>query len=248
MTKKDVAIVQSMQELSAQVQNDYKDIVAGIQSKVGLPSGNAIRITQDKKFTLPDGTKTGGPISVIIVGFTSRNVYYTGAYNANNIVPPDCYAEGDNPASLVASADADMVQADTCAECPMNQFGSAQNGKGKACQNQRIVAVLPAGEPNAEIMTLRVSPSAIQGFDAYVRQLADKYNVPPFAVVTQVSFDTKETYAKLIFSDPTPNPLYKEVGDRAAECIPMLKANFTPATEPSTSTVTAAPVRGKGRR
>lgn len=242
MSDSQITTIQTMKELQAQVSAEYADIVQGIQSKVGATSGNSIKLTQNKKFILPDGTETNGPIDVVIVGFTSRNVYYASAYRAGNIAPPECYAEGDNPSNMIPSPNADQIQAETCNECPMNQFGSA--GSGKACANQRILAVLPADAPDAEIMLLKVSPSAIGGFDKYVRTLADKYKVPPFAVITQVSFDDSVDYAKVMFSDPVPNKDFKAFAERADEVPALTAANFLPAQ----TTTAAAPVRGKGRR
>lgn len=244
MASQELALA-AMQDLSAAVQSEYKGIVDGIKDKIGAPSGNTIRLTQSKKFVLPDGMESDGPLDVVIVGFTSRNVYYSGQFNPNNITPPDCYAEGDNPSNLVPSEKAEMIQADNCNECPMNQFGS--NGNGKACQNQRIIAVLPAGKPDAEIMTIRVSPSAIKGFDNYVDSLATKYKVPTFAVTTQVSFDPKTTYAKLIFDNPAPNADFKAFGERREDATPVMVANFAPAT-PATLGPAGGAKRGAGRR
>lgn len=241
--KKDVALATSMNDLAAAVSQEYKDVVAGIKDKIGSGTSTAIRLTQDKHFELPNGLKSAGPLDVVIVGFTSRNVYYHQAYNPGNITPPDCFAEGDNPSAMVPSEQADMQQANNCNECPMNQFGPS--GSGKPCQNQRIIAVLPAGEPDADIMTIRVSPSAIGGFDKYIAGLADKYKVPPFAVVTQVSFDSKVAYAKLQFGSPVPNPDFKQFAARADETVSLMAANFPKATE-ATSDNTPPP-RGKGR-
>jgi hypothetical protein len=245
MASTELSLSQSMQDISASIQSEYKDIMDGIQAKLSAPSGNTIRLTQNKKFVLPDGVESDGPLDVVIVGFTSRNVYYSGQFNPNNITPPDCFAEGDNPSLMAPSDKAEMKQAEDCNECPMNQFGS--NGNGKACQNQRIIAVLPVGKPDAEIMTIRVSPSAIKGFDNYVSGLNTKYKVPPFAVVTQVTFDPSTTYAKLMFGNPIPNPEFKAFADRAVETPQHLAANFVPAASATLGPAGGA-VRGKGRR
>jgi len=243
MASKEIAAVQSMQELQAAVQGEYKEMIEGIQSKLGAPAGNAIRITQNKKFVMPDGVETGGPIRAVIVGFTSRNVYYSGQYNPNAITSPDCYAEGDNPSALVPADDVETMQSEDCNSCPMNQFGS--NGNGKACKNQRIVALLPPDDSDADIMTISVSPSALKGFDTYISKLATMYKVPAFAVSTEISFDPNETYAKVVFSNPEPNAAFKAYGDRSEEALTAVKASFAPAAETAANT---PPVRGKGRR
>lgn len=245
MASTDLTTAQSMQEIAKAVQSQYKDIVDGIQSKVGAPSSNTIRITQNKKFVLPDGTETAEPIRAVIVGFTSRNVYYAGAYNAGNPTSPDCYAEGDNPATLAPSGDVEMKQADDCKSCPMNMFGSASNGAGKACKNTRVVALLPPDDSGADIMTISVSPSAIKGFDSYISKLASMFGVPPFAVTTEIGFDPKESYAKLTFSNPEPNADFTQFGDRSEEAATAIKANYLMASNDSAP---APQNRGRGRR
>ena len=56
-------------------------------------TGSAIRTTQDKQFVLPDGTKTPGPLELVIVDFTSKNAFYPGAFDPKNITPPACFVK-----------------------------------------------------------------------------------------------------------------------------------------------------------
>lgn len=221
------------------IQDALKAQAAAVSDKVAPASGNSIRVTQDKQFLLPDGTKTPGPLELVIVDFTSKNSFYEGAYDPKNISPPACFAIGTNPLKLVPSKNAPVAQATDCASCPMNQFGS--NGTGKACKNSRVLAVLPPdADENTPLWLLATSATANKGFDGYVGGVARVFQMPPVGVVTTVGFDPNETYAKLVFSNPQPNANVADHFARQEEAKAML------AVEPDTSSyVKAPPPRGK---
>lgn len=205
--------------------------------------GNAIRVTQDKQFILPDGTKTPGPIELVIVDFTAKNAFYEGAYDPKSIVPPACFAIGTNPLKMTPSKNSPIPQALDCQGCPMNAFGSA--GDGKACKNARMLAVLPPdADEDTPLWILSTSPTANKGFDSYVTSVARVFQTPPIGVVTTVSFDPNETYAKLVFSNPQPNT---QVGVHFAR---QEEAKILLTVEPDVSKfVSKAPVRkAAGRR
>lgn len=204
--------------------------VAALENKTAPPSGVAIRITQDKQFILPNGIKTPGPLELVIVDFNSQNKYYTDSFDPKNILPPVCFAIGDSPTTLVPSTNSPERQADTCAACPMNQFGSAPKGEGKACKNTRVLAVLP-GDADADtpLWTLSVSPTSNKVFDGYVKDIARQFQVAPYGVITTVAFDPNVTYASLTFGDPHPNQQLEVAFGRRAEAATLLK------TEPDVS-------------
>ena len=201
-----------------------------LKNKTVPASGNSIRVTQDKQFILPDGTKTPGPIDIIIVDFCTVHSLYSGAFDPKNITPPVCFAIGDNPGSMVPSANSPEKQSDGCTACPMNQYNTASIGAGKACKNTRKLAVLP---PDASmddpLWTLSVSATALKGYDAYVNSIARQFQVPPYGVITSVSFDPNQTYGTLIFSDPRPNENVEIAYARRAEAAEAL------AVEPDVS-------------
>ena len=227
------------------IQDQLRAQAAAVSEKTAPASGSAIRITQDKQFILPDGTKTPGPLELVIVDFTSKNSFYEGSYDPKNITPPACFAIGTNPLKLVPSANAPLSQSTDCTSCPNNQFGSA--GAGKACKNSRVLAVLPPdATADTPLWTLTTSPTANKGFDAYVKSVANVFQMPPVGVVTTVSLDENQTYATLTFGNAQPNENVGEHFARQNEAKEML------ATEPDVSGfVKAPPARGgkpAGRR
>lgn len=220
------------------IQDQLRAQAAAVSERTAPASGNSIRVTQDKQFLLPDGTKTPGPLELVIVDFTSKNMFYEGNYDPKNITPPACFAIGSNPQKLVPSENAPLGQATDCASCPNNQFGSA--GTGKACKNSRVLAVLPPdADENTPLWTLTTSPTANKGFDAFVTSVSRIFQMPPVGVVTTVGFDENETYAKLTFGNAVPNENVGAHFARQEEAKTML------AVEPDVSGfVKAPPARG----
>ena len=162
-----VAVKKPVSSAVVSIQEQLKAQVAAMAGKIAPPSGINIRITQDKKFQLPDGSKVEGPLDLVIVDFVSRNTFYEGTYDPNNITPPTCFAIHPELKQMAPSENSPIKQSDDCASCPMNQFGSS--GKGKACKNGRMLAVLPPdADADTPLWLLQVSPTALKGFDGFV--------------------------------------------------------------------------------
>lgn len=175
-----------------------------IQRRIAAPSGDRIRFNANRAFITPDGFE-GETLEVVIVDFMSSNLFYDGPFDRDNPQPPGCFAIGAEPTLLVPSPNSPNKQADTCSVCPNNQFGSAQNGKGKACKNTRLLALMPAEalEKNGEdapIWILSVPPTSLKAFDSYVQTLASRHKTVPVGVITQISLDPSNTFASPRFT------------------------------------------------
>lgn len=185
--------------------------------------GKSIRIGQDKSFTLPDGTKTREALQLVIVDFVSRNEFYEGTYNKDEITPPVCFAINPEPKQLAPSDNSPAKQNDICGTCPQNQFGSSPTGSGKACKNTRLLAVLPPdADDDTEIWTLKVSPTAIKAFDGFVAGVNRAFQLPPVGVVVTVGFSDAKDFPSLEFTDPMPNENVAVHFSRQEEALEML--------------------------
>lgn len=210
------------------IQEQLRQEAAGIQNRLGAPGGDVIQVTQDKHFKMPDGTKHPGPLTAVIVDFVSGNFFYEGMFDPNNITPPACFALGVSPTTLSPSDNSPVKQASECASCPMNQFGS--DGKGKACKNTRLIALLPVdADDDTPLQILKVSPTAIKAFDAYIASVARATGMPPIGVTTDIYFDDKVSYASLRFGNPQQNVGLEAMIGRREEARKRL------LTEPDTS-------------
>ena len=177
--------------------------LAALGDRTSPAGGDKVQLKNDKTFNLPDGTKVS-ELEVVIVDFIATNNFYEGAYDKDNIQPPACFAIGQVISQMVPSDNSPVKQSDACATCPMNQFGSA--GNGKACKNMRRLAVLPSdADADTPLYVLDVSPTGLKSFDGYVKSVAAKFGVLPIGVVTTISMDPNVDYPSLRFGDPQPN-------------------------------------------
>ena len=177
---------------------------AEISKRISAPTGDRIRFNMNKAFITPDGME-GEALEVVIVDFVSSNLFYDGPFDRDNPQPPGCFAIGTEPSLLVPSPSSPNKQAETCSSCPNNQFGSANNGKGKACKNTRLLALVPASaldnpKEEAPIWILSVPPTSMKAFDTYVGTLAAKHRTVPVGVVTSITLDTANSWASPRFN------------------------------------------------
>lgn len=137
----------------------------------------------------------GNKLDVVIVAHTTEYALYEGKYDPNNPQPPVCYAFGKDEESMVPHEKAAKPQAENCATCPMNAWGSdPEGGKGKACKNTRRLALLPAdcvnnpdGIADAEEIYVKLPVMSIKNWAMYVNNVAAQYKRPPFGVITTIS-------------------------------------------------------------
>ena len=113
---------------------------------------------------------------------------------------PDCMsADGVTPLHGCKAQ-----QADYCATCPQNAWGSRINpltgAKGKACMDGKRLAIVPASNLSGDMFQLAVPPASLKDYGLFARQL-NQLN-PPVAyndVVVRISFDTDVSFPKLKF-------------------------------------------------
>lgn len=192
-------------QLPVNYQEQLAREAAEIAKRIAAPTGDRIRFNSNRSLITPDGSE-GETLEVVVIDFLSTNLFYDGPFDRDNPQPPGCFAIGAEPSLMVPSPNSPNRQAETCSSCPNNQFGSAPNGKGKACKNTRVLAVLPPeADETTPLWLLNVSPTAIKGFDGFVGAVQRTFEMPPIAVVVEVDFNPAETFASLTFSNPQPN-------------------------------------------
>lgn len=192
--------VQSLAEIQEQIRKEAELLSGRIQSG----GGDKVILTKQKTFKLPDGSESEGPLSVVILDFVSRNDFFDRPYDPTNIVPPACFAIGDDPRTLVPDELSPAKESEACKGCPNDEFGS--KGKGKACSNQRLLAVTaPDGDSSTPIYVIKVPAGSIKAFDAYAASIKAQFGTLPIGVVTDVYFDKTKDFQSLLFGNPTPN-------------------------------------------
>lgn len=217
-------------------------IAEALAKRIAAPSGDKIRVSQFKTFRMPNGQETGEPIQAVIVDFVSQNSYYPDGFDKDDMVPPTCFAINAEPSLLSPSPNSPEKQSDTCHSCPHNQWGTGPRGKGRACKNSRVLAVMPADAgPDTPIWVLQVSPTGIKPFDDYTRSLISK-KIAPIQLVTEIGFDPEVDYPSLRFR--AVRPLAANEFPMFMEKVPAAQARLL--TEPDTTKREAPPPKAKG--
>jgi hypothetical protein len=136
------------------------------------------------------GASLGNTIDVVVAGAIYDRAYYPGSFG--DAKTPACYSFSKDGVGMVPHPDVQDKQADSCDACPMNQFGSARVGKGKACREYRRLALISADNlqasevPEATIGLFKVPPTSMRGYGEYVRSIAEVHKRPPWAMITEI--------------------------------------------------------------
>ena len=193
------AVAKAAPKGGALVSGDQSEALAKLRARLMAPTGDKIKIS-NKQFKLPGGDVLDF-LDVVIVDFVYYNVYYEGAFDSNNIMPPNCFAIAEEPKTIAPSNNSPDKQCESCAGCWANEFGSS--GKGKACQNRVLMAVLPT-DANEEtpFAILDISPTAVKGFSSYLQSVVRGFQKMPYEVVTHIECNPATKHDVAIFSEP----------------------------------------------
>jgi hypothetical protein len=110
-----------------------------------------------------DDSDTVKEFSAVILHHHTLNCYYKTKYTGGNN-PPDC-GSFDGIIGI-------GTPGGECKSCPLNQFGSADEGKGKACKNRRRIYVLREGELFPLLLSLPTG--SLKEFTKYIKKLLSK--------------------------------------------------------------------------
>ncbi len=90
----------------------------------------------------------------------------------------------------------------TCATCPLNVYGTAIKGKGKACKNMRVLYLLRSGEYLP--LQLNLPPTSIKPFREFMSRAFTLRNRASWGSLVEIKLkresNGKETYSVCTFS------------------------------------------------
>lgn len=212
------------------------EIAAAMEASSG---GGQFFSIQGGQLTWQDNPMPGNEMAVVILDHIFENTFYEDAYDPDNPAPPSCFAFGRNDKEMephIIVREADNQMADACDGCEMNEWGSADTGRGKACKTTRRLAMIPAGNfdkngdfemiddpefyAKAQIGYMKLPVTSINGFASFVKQVAGTLKRPPFGIFTRVYVqpDPKTQY-KVFFEplDSIPDELASVIMERNEE-------------------------------
>jgi hypothetical protein len=148
-----------------------------------------------------DGDGPADNIEVVIVKAAENlsKIWYEKQYTPGSTTPPDCFSTN----GITPDPASPKLQNNMCKPCRWNQFGTANNGKGKACMDSKRLAVVPAGDLHNEIhggpMLLRVPATSLTPLKQYGINL-DAYGIKSACMVaTRISFNPEKEHPEFVF-------------------------------------------------
>jgi hypothetical protein len=174
--------------------------------------GASMLSTRSGQLMLGEQAMPGNQLAVIVVDAYPINTYYGERFDESRPMPPICYAAARPGAALGPhpSMQADPYfrwQHAQCEGCPLNEWGSAAQGRGKACQNRRQLMLIPAGHyvprrgsrdmdldlitdprqlATADAVGLRLPVTSVENWAVYVNLLATQERRPPEGAITRI--------------------------------------------------------------
>jgi len=142
-----------------------------------------------------DGQDLGDTLEVVILDSVLEDAYYgpDGDYDPDHPKSPICFAigeRGQKQKDLVPHPDSPEPQAESCAVCPWNKFGSAERGKGKANKNIVRMAVLAVDDLGdidaAEPRIIKVPVTSVKHWSGYTQGISDVKHSDPIKVLTEL--------------------------------------------------------------
>jgi hypothetical protein len=197
----------------------------------------------------------GNNVAAIIVSARLHNAFYPDEFNPSKPTNPSCFAFGVDEAAMAPHDQcmkADTAECDLCAQCAKNEWGSADKGKGKACSNGRRLALISAGvfdnqgrfqaldDPkhfaDTSIGYLKVPPTSLKGYAAFVKNVALNLKRPPHGVFVKISVvPDQASQMKVTFESLglVPNSIMGEVMARHKEAEGLIEFPYAPYVETS---------------
>lgn len=218
-----------------------------------------------------DNPLPNNEMAVIILDGILENVFYGQKYDPDNPQGPACFAFGREEKSMAPHnivVENQNSQAESCAECPMNEWGSAETGRGKACRNTRRLAMIPAGtfhdgkfKPFTEaeqfestvITYMKLPVTSVKSYASFVKQIAAALRRPPHAIFTRIAVRPDATSQFKVNFEPlssVPNDLLEVIMARHKEAVSMIEFPYAAFEEREAPVLkrgakAAMPARGK---
>jgi hypothetical protein len=200
-------------ELSAGVQTGFP--IMGYKGKVW-----SVRYRGDvTQLMRSDGDGPVNSIEVVILkasGVLSK-IFYKDGYVEGSTEAPDCFSTN----GVTPDQQSKARQANTCAACPMNAWGSritSAGKQGKACSDSKRMVIVPLSDMRNEVyggpMLLRIPAASLNDLAQFGNKLASLH-YPYNAVAVRIAFDPAEAYPKFKFS--AIRPLTDDEADLALE-------------------------------
>lgn len=138
-------------------------------------------------------------------------------HGTNGYWPHPMDSEDKNP--ICSSVDGKMGIGDPggpCVSCELNAFGTADDGKGKACKNMRSLYLLQSGELMPIVLNL--PPTSLKGFNAFMNAAFLTRGRAAYSAVIEISLKRENN------GNPYSVATFRKVYDFVGEDLAHIKA------------------------
>lgn len=184
--------------ISADVADIINEELDGLGSlsfdRIKIPAGGAtmFEVPGDD----PENPECEKELVGVIVDHHAMNCYWKDAYSGENTAP-DCVSMDGK-----TGVEKETGEIRNCAECPLNEYGSGENGS-KACKNAHRIFLLR----DNEVLPLMLSlpPTSLNNFKNYLLRSIVLKHIRCCDAVTKITLQKDKnaggiTYSKAVFS------------------------------------------------
>ncbi|OQA02995.1 MAG: hypothetical protein BWY69_00726 [Planctomycetes bacterium ADurb.Bin401] len=140
-----------------------------LQLPIGAPLPQARIMRESPQFEMPDGSFQK-ELTGHIIYYTNSNAYYSAAFGEGDTSIPDCFSSNG-----ISPDGGSNQQSKFCRECLLNQFGSGNDKRAKACINLIRLYLLLDGDILPTL--IKAPPSSLGKRDSLMRWLTSAPNI-----------------------------------------------------------------------
>ena len=206
------------------LQSQATDVLEAVKENIGndrITDRDLDRITVPSQgglnWTVPtlEGEDSAKTLDGIIVHWTSPRAYWATGLEVGGNSPPDCSSHDGETGYGQPGGE--------CFSCPLNQWGSAEGGGGKACKEKRMLFLLRASDLLP--IVIQAPSTSIQPVKKYLLRLASQ-GMPYWSVMTKLSLEKAQISTGIAFSRIVPKssgPVPEEQRGKLAEYVAAIK-------------------------
>lgn len=168
--------------------------------RVKIPSGGGLA------FEIPvddDEVDTVKEIVGVVLDHHRVNAFWPASFSGQGQAPACASMDGKTGVATPGAPVAWAGRAQSCAECPLNQWGSDEAGSGgKACKNMHRIYIVRQGDVFPLLLTL--PPTSIRNWANYLAKRVLARGLRPYQVVTKITLKKEQnrsgiTYSQAVF-------------------------------------------------
>lgn len=191
-----------------------------------LPAGGSDFLSFKGGAITLGGSPIDNPMRAVVLDFQAERAYYSGPYVPDRKESPDCYSfDGSEPHEKARNK-----QSDRCATCEHNQFGSAANGRGKACKEGMRAVFMSADDvehaDEAKLVQGRLSVTNSRTFDRFVRAIGDSPTWRHIIALSNKTHPTNQYEVGIKVESQIDEELLDGVSARVSDAEAMLSAPY----------------------